>query len=243
MRIPYDVPVSVGRELVAIGSDIAAAILLTMEAGWALAATSPDMHAGSGEVEITERLRDGMRQALNKQRFAWRKNLIVAPGTESRSQPNVMSPDGRTDIPIYIIEIFVRIGEHDPHAIIECKRLAGSDAHLCREYVVEGIDRFRVGKYGANHTIGFMAGYLLSGDEGTAAAGVNAYLTRKARQMEHLARGVLLVRPSFWSSLHPRAIAPTPIELHHSLFTIPTSAAQADAASKAAAANCVGSPP
>ena len=44
MRIPYDVPVSVGRELVAIGSDIAAAILLTMEAGWALAATSPDMH-------------------------------------------------------------------------------------------------------------------------------------------------------------------------------------------------------
>jgi hypothetical protein len=146
-------------------------------------------------------------------------------------------PDGRTDIPIYLIEIFVKLGEHDPHAIIECKRLAGNDTHLCREYVVEGIDRFRVGKYGANHATGFMAGYLLSGDEATAAAGVNAYLTRKARQAEHLARAVLLARPGVWSSRHPRAMAPTPIELHHTLFALPSRAG----ASKTAAANRVAS--
>ena len=81
---------------------------------------------------------------------------------------------------------FKDLEEHDPHAVIECKRIAGTNTHLCREYVVEGIDRFRTGKYGQNHAMGFMAGYLLADTAQDAVQGVNAYLTRASRTPEHL---------------------------------------------------------
>lgn len=126
---------------------------------------------------MTERLRDGMRDALKTS--PW--NLIVLPGTESRSKSSVVIPDGRTDIPLMLIEVFLRTHEHDPHAIIECKRIAGSDNHLCREYIVEGVDRFINGKYGENHAVGFMVGYVISDTPEAAANGINAYLTRVAR--------------------------------------------------------------
>ena len=67
----------------------------------------------------------------------------------------------------------------DPHAIIECKRVAGSDAKLCREYVTKGIDRFAFGEYGRRHAIGFMAGYLESATADLAARGINRYLARQ----------------------------------------------------------------
>ena len=171
MRIPYDAPVIAGREVVALEPDVAAAILLTLKAGWAHASSFPDVNASAREVQITERLRDGMREALKGNGFPWSKRMIVAPGAESRSSAEVLIPDGRTDIPIYLIGVFLRLGEHDPHAIIECKRVAGKNASLCREYVVEGIDRFGTGKYAGNHRVGFMAGYLLSSDAAAAAAG------------------------------------------------------------------------
>ncbi len=96
MRIPYDVPAAVGREFIALAQEFAAAILRTLEAGWAHASSFPDVHAGAAEVEITERLRDGMRQALNDNRIPWSKMMVVLPGTESRSRPDVLRPDGRT---------------------------------------------------------------------------------------------------------------------------------------------------
>ncbi len=220
MRIPYDVPAGVGREFITLAQEVAAAILRTLEAGWAHASSYPDVHAAAREVEITERLRDGMRQTLNDNMFPWSKTMAILPGTESRSRPDVLLPDGRTDIPILLIEIFLQLGEHDPHAIIECKRIAGSDAGLCREYVVEGIDRFRTGKYAGNHVAGFMAGYLLSGDAAAAAAGINRYLSRKARQPEHLESSKVLEESWVWGSRHPRARPSPPIELHHAFFEL-----------------------
>jgi hypothetical protein len=85
--------------------------------------------------------------------------MKAIPGTESRSNASVVLPDGRTDIPIFFIEVFFESQDHDPHAVVECKRIAAGDRRLCREYVVEGVDRFRIGKYGQNHAIGFMVGY------------------------------------------------------------------------------------
>ena len=130
-------------------------------------------------------------------------------------------PDGRTDIPLYVIEIFLKYGEHDPHAIVECKRLVAGDTDLCREYVVEGVDRFRTGKYGDNHVVGFMAGYLLKGDAAAAAAEVNAYLHRAGRAAEGLNPSALISDPIFWESMHPRAALGGPIALHHAFFTVP----------------------
>lgn len=159
-----------------------------------------------------------MRQALND--LKWGKTMIILPGTESRSRAGLLPPDGRTDIPILLIKIFLRFQEHDPHAIIECKRIAGDDAHLCREYVVEGIDRFRTAKYGRKHTVGIMAGYLIGKNASAAAAGVNAYLSRKRREPEHLAPSDVLHGAWAWQSRHPREMSAQPIELHHAFLDL-----------------------
>lgn len=219
MRIPYEPNCSVGREFIVLGPEIIAAILLTLQSGWAVAGVTA-AHSVEGEVEITERLRDGMRNTLNAGMLPWSKLFLIAPGTESRSRPETTIPDGRTDIPIYLIEVFLRYGEHDPHAIIECKRLDGTDTHLCREYVVEGVDRFRSGKYAENHAVAFMAGYLLRGDASVAAAGVNAYLLRVARAPEHLLASDVVHQPAFWRSSHARSVPRPPIDLHHALFEV-----------------------
>ncbi|WP_144409230.1 hypothetical protein [Pseudoxanthomonas suwonensis] len=215
MRIPYDAPAPLGKEFIELAPEVTAAILLTLVAGWKHAVASTDAHANAGEVLITERLRDGMRSTLKSGSLPWAKTMVILPGTESRSSAAVL-PDGRTDIPIMLIEIFVRTQEHDPHAIIECKRISGSDTHLCREYVVEGIDRFRTGKYGYNHAIGFMAGYVISGTTDEAVSGVNAYLSRTSRKTEHLALADACDAPT-WISKHSRPSS-SQIALHHALF-------------------------
>lgn len=220
MRIPYEESTAVGLEVIELEPDVVAAMLRTLQAGWVYASSCPDVNASAGEVAITERLRDGMRLALKSS--PWGRSMIISPGTESRSRPDVLLPDGRTDIPVYIIEVFLRIQEHDPHAIIECKRMDGNDSHLCREYVVEGIDRFRSGKYGRKHTIGLMAGYLIANDSGAAASGINSYLSRKLREPEHLGPSDILPGASTWQSRHPRDAPARPIELHHAFFALPS---------------------
>ena len=217
MKLPTDVPAAAGRPFIELAREIAAAILLTVEAGWTRALSSSDPSPAEGEVEVTEKLRDGMREALNSGALRW-KGMVVLPGTESRSRPDVPAPDGRTDIPILVIGIFLRFCEHDPHAIVECKRIAGSDAHLCREYIVEGVDRFRVGKYGGNHSTGFLIGYLVAEDAKAAAAGINRYLNRKSRNSEHLKPSDVVAASWAWRSEHARG-AGLPIELHHSFLS------------------------
>jgi hypothetical protein len=211
-----------GREFIQLGPDITAAILVTLLAGWDSASARPDVNADAGEVAITERLRDGMRAALKTRRYPWSRNMVVLPGTESRSNPSILLPDGRTDIPIFLIEIFFGSQDHDPHAVVECKRIAAGDRHLCREYVVEGVDRFCLGKYGENHAIGFMVGYLLSGSASGAVSDVNAYLTSKARYAEHI-HTTADPAPG-WSSQHARTSSAIPITLYHSFFSLPSRA-------------------
>ncbi len=217
MRLPLNVPIATGRPFIELAREVAAAILQTIEAGWVLALEFRDVNVEAQEVPITERLRDGMRRALNSGMFTWNRRMVVLAGTEWRSRPDVIFPDGRTDVPILWIPIFLRFGDHDPHAIIECKRIAGSNSHLCREYVVEGIDRFRLGKYGRNHSTGFMVGYLIADDAKAAATGINRYLNRVSRAAEYLKPSNLTAALRAWRSTHPRA-ASTVIELHHLLL-------------------------
>lgn len=212
MRIPYETPPALGREFIEIQPEVVAVILLTLAAGWQRACAAEDVNANAGEVLMTERLRDGMRGVLRNS--PWK--LIVLPGTESRSKASVVLPDGRTDIPLMLIEVFLRTQEHDPHAVIECKRIAGSDTHLCREYVVEGMDRFVREKYGENHAIGFMVGYVLSGSPPDSADGVNAYLRRVSRSVDRLAPSD--ISEGTWQSLHARSKPSMPIRLHHAFL-------------------------
>ncbi|MDE3000946.1 MAG: hypothetical protein OXU79_17865 [Gemmatimonadota bacterium] len=217
MKLPLNDSDAKGQQFINLGSDIAATILRTVEAGWALACRSTEVDIDIGEVELTEHLRDGMRIVLDSACYRWFRTMVVLPGTESRSHPKVMVPDGRTDIPILWIEIFLRFREHDPHAIIECKRIAGTNARLCREYVVEGVDRFRTGKYSRKHSAGFMIGYLIGGDEQKAADGINDYLDSKSRSKENLKPSDLVAEPWAWASNHPRD-STSPIDLHHAFL-------------------------
>lgn len=217
MRLPFDGPTANGRRFIDLEPDIASTILQTVKVGWINALKSPDVNTGAHEVELTERLRDGMRQALNRERPSLNDTLVVLAGTKSRSRPEVLVPDGRTDIPILCFGIRIRFHEHDPHAIIECKRITGHDTRLCRAYVVEGIDRFRTGKYSGNHSTGFMIGYLISGDEQAAVTGINSYLNNNSRPNETLILSGVITASRVWTSHHPRA-ATSPIKLHHSFL-------------------------
>ena len=215
MRLTTDVPVTAGGTFIGLAREIAASVLRIIEEGWYDAIASANVGTGDYEVELTERLRDGMRRAADSRVLPLR--LVVLPGTESRSRSDVVKPDGRTDIPILVIEVFLRSGEHDPHAIIECKRISGLNARLCRDYVVEGLDRFRAGKYSGNHSTGFMIGYLIAGNAEAAADGINRYLIRKARSQECLRPSNLVYKSWAWRSKHPRRIG-SPIELHHAFL-------------------------
>ena len=219
MKLPLDGPVAIGRPFIDLKPEIATAIMRTVEAGWAYALKSPGLGIKANEVAITEKIRDGMRCALNSGILSWGGAMMVPPGTESRSRPDVPAPDGRTDIPIYWIEIFICDKDHDPHAIIECKRVAGNNTRLCREYVKEGMDRFRTGKYSGNHSTGFMIGYLIAGDASTAARGVNRHLNRKSRSEENLKSSGIIQEQWAWESSHPRMQPACPIKLHHAFLS------------------------
>ena len=216
MKLPHDVQPAIGRIPVELPLDISASILHTIDKGWTLALKSPDLETDAPEVVMTGRLRDAMESVL-KNDDRWRGLMMVHFGSESRSRPEIPLPDGLTDLSISIIPMFSGSGEH-PHAIIECKRIAGNNSRLCREYVVEGIDRFRTGKYASNHATGFMVAYLIAGNIRDAVTGVNKYLNRKKRGNESLRQSTLIQDPWVWDSRHPRSSA-RPIDMHHAFLT------------------------
>ena len=212
-------PRDVGARFIDIGDERRVATISTIAAGWRRAQEIGAVDPRAGEVAVTECLREGMRRVLTERVAIWCKRMTVLPGTESRSSPATTRPDGRTDIPIFFQEIRETHDDHDPHAIIECKRVAGNDAGLCRLYVVEGIDRFTSGKYAGRHTVAFMAGYLLSGSVGAVARGINRYLLRQGRADEHLTSCTVVAAAWARSSRHPRLAPAAPIDLHHAFLT------------------------
>lgn len=219
MRLPLGQSTAVGRAFIDLSPELTLAVVRTVEAGWPIALARPEITPQADEVTITECLRDAMRAALVQHRLPWRKTMIVAPGTESRSRTGMVSPDGRTDIPLFLTRIFARSGEHDPHVILECKRVAEGDAGLAREYVVEGIDRFSTGKYAENHRRGFMIGYLLSGSAQGVVEAVNRYLAGRSRHAEALGPSGVGIALAAWESKHPRSSG-GPIALHHAMLAV-----------------------
>jgi len=205
----------IGQAFIDLVPEITDAILQTIAEGWSLARQYPDFKTLNTEVPITESLRRGMREALRSQGLPWGKSMmIVLQGAESKSTPELLTPDGRTDIPLMFIGVLLTSGEHDPHAIIECKRVADSDAVLIKNYVIEGVDRFCSGKYGGNHSRDFMAGYVMSGTANGVVDAINTYLNKNSRSGE-----LLSPQTSTWLSEHPRMNS-SKIKLHHSMLLV-----------------------
>lgn len=200
-----------------MGPDRVATILWTIRQGWNRARSGAGIESGTAEVKLNVCLRDGMLEALEPlggKRVGPR--MLVSMGTEILSDPSVGVPDGRVDIAIFFLAIIEARHAQDPHAIIECKRIAGNDSRLCREYVREGIDRFATGKYGGGHAVGFMAGYLESGTADLAARGINRYLDRKGRRDERLDPAAAVHADR--SSRHPKRGDAATLDLHHAFL-------------------------
>ena len=187
--------------------------------GWGRAVVFQERVPSTGEIPLTRCLRAGMIEELNTRRAEWYKMVQVLPGTESWSPAAGARPDGLTDISVCLYDILERYKEHDPHAIVECKRVSEDDAELCRRYVGCGIDRFASGKYGARHTTGFMVGYVISGRACATVSTINRRLSRIKRRAEHLGQSGRTRGAWAWFSRHPRPNPHVPIELHHAFLS------------------------
>ena len=207
-----------GHRSIAIQPNRRADILKILNAGWHRALARPGVRPVAREVELTGHLLTGMQAAVNDKVVPGHKRISVLPGTESRSGTNA-TPSGLTDISIHLRDIRERNRDHGPHAIIECKRVAGNDAILCRRYVVGGIDRFKSGQYADRHAVAFMAGYVLSGSVDAAACGINRYLSRQRRAAEHLTSCTVIAEAWARTSLHCRQPRAAPIDVHHAFLT------------------------
>jgi hypothetical protein len=108
LKIPFDQIGAVGSPFINLSPAVTVAILRTIEAGWLIARQRVEVGSDSHEVAITECLREGMREALAKNKLPWRKTMIILPGTESKSQLGMTKPDGRTDVPLLLVNIFTR---------------------------------------------------------------------------------------------------------------------------------------
>ena len=208
-----------GDQFIDIRRNRRADILTIINAGWDRASARGEVNVAMHEVDLNVCLRAGMEAAVNDRVVRSHRKISVLPGTESRSGP--AAPAGFTDISIHLAEIRERNRDHGPHAVIECKRIAGNDAALCRRYVVDGIDdRFVSAKYAGRHRVAFMAGYVLSGSVGAAIDRINGYLSNCGRTDERLASCTVL--PAAWArSRHPRQPPAPPIDLHHAFLTVP----------------------
>ena len=171
------------------------------------------------EVDLNYHLRAGMEAAVNDRVVRSHRTISVLPGTESRSAPG--KPAGFTDISIHLSDIRERSGDHGPHAVIECKRVAGGDTTLCWRYVYQGIcDRFISGKYAGRHRVAFMAGYVRSGSVEAVVKRINRHLSNQCSAAECLDSCTVLAAAWARSSSHPRPARPS-IELHHAFLTFP----------------------
>lgn len=201
--------------LVDLGHDVCATLLKLVKEGWRLACerdwVTPDMH----EVPITEQLRDAMRELVERPSLL---HLTIRAGTETRSKKCILNPDGRTDMSVFLINLRERYPqEHDQHGIVECKRVAGNDSHLCRLFVTEGVDRFVTGKYSSTHAAGFMVGYVIHESIDFACSGINRHLRNRKRASEQLDGCRVLSEPWTRSSSHPR-LPNSDIDLHHAFL-------------------------
>ncbi len=177
-------------------------VLQIIGKGWNLALEQSALTAGLHERYMTRWLIPGMRRSVPD------SGVIIQRGTETADA-------AVPDICISFQRIREDQDEHEPHAVVECKRVSGDDAGLCRLYVVNGIDRFATGKYGAKRAHGFMAAYVTSGTPGEAADGVNRYLRKHREGTECLVdEGRPVETFSVWVSSHRRPHE-NPIRLRH----------------------------
>lgn len=219
-----------GREPLDLDSGLTILILRLIKKGWETVCKDALIQGDLEEREMTEFLLQGMRSHLDSypssaeaEGVEGRDNITVARGTEVPPRAGHRGVSGIPDISVYFHDIRVRNNDHDPHALIECKRVSGSRAKLCQLYVVDGMDRFASGKYGADHSVGFMIGFLLQGSVPLAVECINGHVRSKLGPCEVLV-------PSDWQcshavhvSRHARPTLSSPVVVYHTFLRVSSS--------------------
>ena len=205
------------EELRDLPEDRAATILSVILRGWEIAKKTEELQSGTRENTLNEKLRRGMKTAVNREVPLGTMPMMRVGWTELILSSNeVAEPDAAPDIPVSFPDIWADTHNPGPHACIECKRIDGTKRRR-QYYIEEGVDRFKKGKYATLHGHGFMAGYLDSGDASAAATGINEFLDEKHRQDEKLGPATVSVSDAeqVRSSQHARNRGSAPIEIHH----------------------------
>ena len=192
-------------------------ILNVIREGWKYAIQTSTFDEGTNEIEMNARLFDGMCDSVGQTGRPWARKLTILEGVHTRSI-GASIPDGVPDISIHMQDLRERLGEHSPHVVIECKRVAENRTDLCTLYVNEGIDRFKNEKYASNHSEGFMVGYVISGTAAGARSCVNSCLTKKARASEQLSASTIF--GWVYTSHHSRTGSQTQITLYHAMLNL-----------------------
>lgn len=218
-----------GRQPLDLDLGLTILILRLIRAGWDAVCRDGSLDRGCEEREMTELLLEGMRRQLDSRRgsgdgssLGWRENITVARGTEVPPTEGHARVRGIPDIVVYFHDIRVRRNDHDPHALVECKRVSGTRGELCRLYVFRGIDRFVSGKYARYHSVGFMIGYLLEGSVPSAVERINECLRGELRPAEALVPFEAQCLDSVHISRHARPQLPLPVVLHHTFLPVPS---------------------
>ncbi len=109
----------------------------------------------------------------------------------------------------------------DAYFSIECKRLAPDD--LARLYVVEGLDKFVRGYYGAKAGAGAMVGYVIHGTSDAVLKRINDRVEKAPRMGS--SHTLVPTDPIGWldnvfSSNHTRSATLQPIRITHLFFDV-----------------------
>ena len=205
-------PVPLGREL---SPEIEKAVLQHVVDGFERWQIGGFKRFGDYEDHYTIRLVACMKEIRRE------RNMALVPRFQN-VEPSEEMLEGHED-PAHAPRIDMVVSwdllADDAYLTIECKRLAPDG--LARLYVVEGIDRFVRGYYGAKARTGAMVGYVISGTPNAVLEHVNAQVEKApAMGSEQTLRPA---NPIGWlgtvfASNHPRLSPFQTIRLTHLFF-------------------------
>ena len=205
-------PASLAREL---SPEIEKAALQLVVDGFKRWETGGFTRYGDYEDDYTIRLVACMKEIRRE------RNMALVPRFQG-VEPSDEMLEGREDpahAPRIDMVVSWDVFADDAFLSIECKRLAPDN--LARLYVVEGIDRFVRGYYGAKAQVGAMVGFVISGTPNAVLGRVNAQVTKAPRMGP--GHALMPAHPIGWlgtvfASHHPRPSPFQTIRLTHLFF-------------------------
>ena len=165
--LPLGESSSIGQRNPTLSYNVISALLGLLQDAWTHAFEIGHPQRHDSETTIAAHL----VRAIHKIKSEELNNLLrVHEEVTTRSDANLLKPDGRVDL-----MITYNFRESDYFGI-ECKRIRSTPKDLAKKYVDNGVARFVNGKYSKNHSWGAMVGFVIDGDPYGCADSIENYL-------------------------------------------------------------------